>query len=1545
MSTTIHDNKSRITNMDVVKGITPQLTSERISKQDGNFITSYLDTDPTSTPDQGVPLYISPTLYTTYTDNTNNTSFKPTIHDIKTPISQVSKREKDIFYKYGRKFYYFLKKPTEEKYANYRYLKGSEPNTPHSLILFLNDGTKKGYTIYNSLSDFINEYMLIPELERNFFEVIEGPQKPHFDIDALLEYFKDPSKFIPDTIAARDLVIWGINEVMHDFNVNYKPELSLIVTDSNGPNKQSYHIIIDNWYHSNHKEAEAFYNLVMNKIEDKYNPEVVIDKSVYKSVQQFRLIGSQKAGSNRSKQFIPSLTRQLNKTIYSPSDEILHSLVGFISGCELLPSFIPSEQISKPINKAQDITIAEEDQIIKLFSKLPCYSQYTRASTSNPGEIRFNRVKSGKCPYTLHTKSHDSVGCSLNVDKFGNVWFNCYSKNQPKDSYRLGSIVRDIIVQPLVTTSQEPKENISIVSDDFDPDDFDEAETETNKCVSMGGICLVHGGSNCTFVEDKEETISIQDIASKQLSNYLSRRQQRVPANDNINNHVNPISGLIARNIITNNILPKDQMGQNTHNIDTTLLSREPSTLIIPSNEPAPVSNIDSNPNITIDTFTSSQLSNYLSRQTQQQRVPAHAIINGVIPTPNPTNINYNTIGLITGHQSHNNINPKVAVGKTTATTDYYYYLMNPVTTLMSGYEPAPISNINPTDNITLSSYLNEALGTIFSFGPEYIIGTVFEGYNKYRCGKGKKYTLRGGNSESNFGTQLRSHGHIVDRKWVNGKDEIVVIFVPKVNRTLDVNVTDVKTNTINILDKPMEIKTLTTNLQPIKLTPQQEMAAALAKDNQRPRLLFKTYDDRWNDSNIPKLRGPHEQDRSPILRKIRTIVNGDKFFLIMKAVCGMGKTVEIVEELGFNKDASVLVVCGKRTLGRKQLDDLEKQGFVYYENLGKGLLKNNKKLIVQIDSLWRVIGKYEYLILDEFTYSENQVVIFTKNKKQCIDALIHRIKTTPKVIVADAFIDDNTVDLFRMMRDDITIYENIYPKQENKTVYMVTSHGKFISMIYESIRQGKKLIIPCGSKDDVNTLYKEIVEMGQSIRIKTYTSDKVIDIDPTTEWIDYDIIIFTSVCEAGNSFVHPHFHRCFGYFTPMSFPPESAAQMVLRSRQLIDGEIYIYVGPNKKPQFPINVNDIATMKVHLQTDDMVARTDLLSVITMSYDDGRIDVMHPYFHWVADVKLRQHLGMMNYEDRLMALLKSQGMRFGGVINDKDNYEKKINKEISNGYREIKKDVRYQDDKSIAEASELTFTEAVQISNDEKASKQDRDALKKYHLMSRYELETITPEFVEHNKDKTQIHRNIQACSELSIECDENEKLRIMTEVQNKMFEGEGVEIDGKKSIQHITERIRNTDKMLNYKRCMYLINIMRILGQPKFLEDGYIIRENYQKGYGIIEQHYPMLEATNFSDIIKLYYSQFGIKLIDLDAFRKSKKKMAHISENSPIRDVRNVILVENSYKKLEDRHLYVPINMFGATIKPKAAKYVTMTNTKMMLSDTDWYEKKEEDN
>jgi hypothetical protein len=123
------------------------------------------------------------------------------------------------------------------------------------------DKTYRLYTTFKSYLEYGMFSMKLSPHERCFYEIIlgEGSQKPHFDIDI------DTSKeYIAGEIIKDDLID-NIIRLLQERKVNLTVNDILLFT-SHGADKQSYHVIVNNYCHANNIEARAFYDALMDSV-------------------------------------------------------------------------------------------------------------------------------------------------------------------------------------------------------------------------------------------------------------------------------------------------------------------------------------------------------------------------------------------------------------------------------------------------------------------------------------------------------------------------------------------------------------------------------------------------------------------------------------------------------------------------------------------------------------------------------------------------------------------------------------------------------------------------------------------------------------------------------------------------------------------------------------------------------------------------------------------------------------------------------------------------------------------------------------------------------------------------------------------------------------------------------------------------------------------------------------------------------------------------------------------------------------------------------
>jgi hypothetical protein len=175
---------------------------------------------------------------------------------------------------------------------------------------------------------------------------------------------------------------------------------------SSRPEKESYHIIINNWMHNDNRDAKNLAKQV--RLECSSEVADYIDKSVYSVKQQFRLLHCTKLRTDSTKR--PVLEWCTSKyhikypKIINQYDEFAYSLVGVTMGCSMLPPFYdPSGSISI----GSDGTITE-----------------TVATTNMKayGKVQLDKNHINTCLNALYKTTENVIGCAKNSYDIWNVF-------------------------------------------------------------------------------------------------------------------------------------------------------------------------------------------------------------------------------------------------------------------------------------------------------------------------------------------------------------------------------------------------------------------------------------------------------------------------------------------------------------------------------------------------------------------------------------------------------------------------------------------------------------------------------------------------------------------------------------------------------------------------------------------------------------------------------------------------------------------------------------------------------------------------------------------------------------------------------------------------------------------------------------------------------------------------------------------------------------------------------------------------------------------
>jgi hypothetical protein len=325
----------------------------------------------------------------------------------------------------------------------YKYLKSGEGKTGKALLDFekLDDNNlvicqKLEFLTFGKFNNYLDfaKHMIknTPLNERCYYETIFGNnrQRPYFDI----EFFTEPKEgevFIPE-IEADESIRYLVKTVNEELNIivggnALKSNKShILVFTSHANDKRSYHIVIEGYSVADYKQNKAFHDRVVSKYPEKWR--CIIDHSMYKSLQQFRIVNNTKWKAQRYKTLCEKLSlNYLDGSTWIPptppeSSEhnfimLLEStLITFTSTCNPLPVLHIEEK--SPKFKTRELgedtfynPLTPED--IKEALAL-CY----KFAGLEFGDNRFpysylNTVESGSSSALILLKRHRASKCSI----------------------------------------------------------------------------------------------------------------------------------------------------------------------------------------------------------------------------------------------------------------------------------------------------------------------------------------------------------------------------------------------------------------------------------------------------------------------------------------------------------------------------------------------------------------------------------------------------------------------------------------------------------------------------------------------------------------------------------------------------------------------------------------------------------------------------------------------------------------------------------------------------------------------------------------------------------------------------------------------------------------------------------------------------------------------------------------------------------------------------------------------------------------------------
>ena len=473
----------------------------------------------------------------------------------------------------------------------------------------------------------------------------------------------------------------------------------------------------------------------------------------------------------------------------------------------------------------------------------------------------------------------------------------------------------------------------------------------------------------------------------------------------------------------------------------------------------------------------------------------------------------------------------------------------------------------------------------------------------------------------------------------------------------------------------------------------------------------------------------------------------------------GTSKTIRIIEMIKRLRGKTIVWTTHRISLADNITARLNSENIQtrYYKDINDHKpIKKGEVAIIQADSLKRVIDQssmIDVFIIDELLSVSARMCNPDEKINKSVQVYFKLMRTASVVVYSDAYLDRSLFEsvvspaidrqkqiLAKRKQDKDTIrYEspsyilqNEYKRQTDAKVCITTNHIDVFTKMCEDLDQGARFTCSSTSLADLTTIYNALVKKypnkKDKIALITGNSEKefkkVMSEYVNQSWIQYDVILYTSVISAGVSFeVAGHFKRLYSIITRRSCLIQEAAQSFSRVRMPMMKEITILVKINSEKQEDIKDVDVYQEK-HI--DDLIR-------------------VYPNRIWELDNFTRLQACFMRYRDITdKQLLRSLLflLEIDGTTDIQTMQEKKGDKQLNKAF--IKKN-RQTDDDLITDLSNAVqiaggdFSELItRMQMGHTLQKEESLAMYKYRIQNYLSCEQSS---IPINKESYKIYKN------------------------------------------------------------------------------------------------------------------------------------------------------------------------------------------------------------
>jgi phage/plasmid primase-like uncharacterized protein len=223
--------------------------------------------------------------------------------------------------------------------------------------------------------------------------------------------------------------------------------------------------------------------------------------------------------------------------------------------------------------------------------------------------------------------------------------------------------------------------------------------------------------------------------------------------------------------------------------------------------------------------------------------------------------------------------------------------------------------------------------------------------------------------------------------------------------------------------------------------------------------------------------------------------------------------------------------------------------------------------------------------VIDEIAQVYRHIATGTVSKPEKVFELLQKFIANNIVIAMDADIDAYTISLLKQAGIPIKVYTNTFKAGTEQELTIFNSQDKLTDKIFNALKEGKKIVMPCDNKAIVQGVVKKIHDELPAVKVLEITADNTGEsdvkeiLDDITLLKKYDFLAFSPALGSGVSIEFEHFDECYANFDG-NITPNDGWQMLRRVRPLKHYNVFLSA---KTQELPIDFNSVATEYIKAQ--------------------------------------------------------------------------------------------------------------------------------------------------------------------------------------------------------------------------------------------------------------------------------------------------------------------------------------------------------------------------